>query len=473
MVRRTVEDRGAAYVISDDDALAPELRWWAVLRARVIDEITGKAPGVPLRLRTTTRGCTPRVDSDGNCGLVARASDVVAELTTPGALTAEVSAPGFLARSLTAAIDAARRQLPGGAATGDPRLVVTPPDSTPRTQFTPGRGVALARQSPTTAEEFNLVGLPVVPPLANEVPLAEPARGPQAAATRVAGVPIVLADQPLHRDSTASLRGRVRRQATPGAAPMAAPAAEFGITGVWWTQPEVRANSAPPHAPNIVSTSAPLAFDHPAMTSVEHCTLAPDLTGRRLVTPVARGGSEILVSPWNALNTAGGDVLQVELDNSKERELVVLGAFAPPALPANPARIPLRTPLAFAHAASTPAVLVTVSVTSPLTLEREAQSGDTVLFATSLAGVASSAVLRIAPGAASEELRFVRRVPTFEGGAFAHPPAVQSDGTFRFPAIGRIAQLRLRVAHTGQIPEQIDVALEYGGDNTQEILLKP
>jgi hypothetical protein len=152
---------------------------------------------------------------------------------------------------------------------------------------------------------------------------------------------------------------------------------------------------------------------------------------------------------------------------------VVLGAFTPPPLPANPARIPLRTPAAFTHSTGCPAVLMTVAAVGATTLEREVQRGDEVLFATSLAGIPSVAALRIAPGTASEELRFVRRVPTFAAGVFTHPPAVQSDGTFQFPVLGRLAQLRLRVAHAGQTPEQIDLALEYGGDNTQDILLKP
>ncbi len=473
MTRRTIEHFGTEYVISDDDALAPELRWWAVLRTRVVDEITGNPPRVPLRLRTTTRGCTPRTDGDGNCGLVARPADVAAQLTTPGALTAEVIAPGFLPRSLTAAIDAARRRLPGGAATGDPQLLVTPPDPAPRLQFTPGRAVAVARQAPTGAEEFNLVAMPVAPPAPNQVPLVTPVRGAQAPNTRVAGLPIVLADQTLHRESTATLRGRVLRQAAPGAAPTPAPAAEFGITGVWWTQPEVRANSSPPHAPNMLSTAAPLAFDHLAPTTLEQCTLTPDATPRQLVQSVARGAREILVSPWNAFNVAGGDVVQLERANSHERELVVLDAFTPPALPANPARIPVRTPLAFPHSSGCAAVLMTVAAVGATTLEREVQRGDAVLFATSLAGIPSVAALRIAPGTASEELRFVRRVPTFAGGVFTHPPAVHSDGSFLFPALGRLAQLRLRVAHAGQTSEQIDLALEYGGDNTQEILLKP
>lgn len=473
MARRIVQDRSIEYGIVDDDALSPRMRWWAVLRTRVIDEITGKPPRVPLRLRTTTRNCMPRVDGDGNCGLVARAADVSAELTTPGALTAEIFAPGFLPRSLTAAIDAARHQLPAGAAPGDPLLIITPPDPAPRAQFTPGRGVALARQSPAAAEEFNLVGLPAMAPAANQVPLAQPVAGAQAANTRVAGVPIVLGDQPLHRDAAAVLRGRVARQAAPGAAPMPAPAADFGITGVWWTQPEVRANSAPPHAPNIASTAAALAFDHAAATSLEHCALAPDVVQRQVVMSADPGAREILVSPWSALNPLGGDVLQLERANSNERELVVLGAFTPPTHAVNPARVTLRTPLAFAHAAASPAVLMTVSVAGASTLEREAQRGDTVLFVTSLATVPSVAVLRIAPGTAVEELRFVRRMPTFAAGVFTHSPAVQSDGTFQFPALGRIAQLRLRVAHAGQTAEQIDLALDYGGDNTVEILLKP
>jgi hypothetical protein len=479
MTRRLVTHGGADYLVNEDDALPPACGWWALIRARVVDEITGEPPRAPLTVSTTTANCTPRVDGDGNCGLVGRPADVGAALTTPGALTAEIRANGFLPRSLTAAIDAARRRLsPAGAAVGDVLLQVTPPDPVPaspgqRVQFRPGRGVILARTLPPGPEEFALVATPLAAPASNEVPLTLAVQAARPVNTRLAGVPLVLPDQPLHRAQAAALRGRVIRQAAAGASPVPAPAAVLDVMGLWWTLPEVRANSLPPHAPNVVSVDRELTFEHPAGASLEYCTLMPDMVVRTLAFDAYRGASELRVANWAGLNPAGGSVLQLGADNSAQRELVVTSAFAPPTLPASPARIPLGTPLSSGHAVGTPAMLVTVTSAAATTLEREAQPGDRVVFGVNLAGVPANGALRIAAGTVAEELCFVRRLPTLIGPAVEFKVTVRADGTFEFPALARIAQLRIRATHPGQTDAEHDLALDYGGDNTLEILLKP
>jgi hypothetical protein len=461
------------YVVSDDDAVPGERNWWAIMRARVVDELTEVPPLAPLRLTTTTPRCTPRIGSDGICGLVARPVDVASALTTPGALTAEVSADGYLPRSLTDAIDAARRQIqPPGAAIGDDTLIVAPPDPAPRAQFLPGRGVLLARPMPPQAEQFTTARQPLGAVPANQVPLADRIAAARPSGTRLAGVPIVPPTQALHRRGLAVVRTRVRREPVPGASPIPAPGANVGLIGVWWSYPEVRANSGPPHAPNFVSFAAPLAFDHDTGVAVERCTLAPDATVRRLQAGVQRDGVELLLS-WAGLNSAGGDVLQIEPENSGERELVVTAAFTPPTNPEIPALLRLRTPLAFPHRAQTQVVLMNVAAVALGTIEREAQRGDCVLFANTLAGVATDAVLRVAHATPHAELRFVRRVPIFAAGAFSHTVVIQADGSFDFPRLARIAQMRLHAEHAGQTSQQIDVALDYVSDNLLEILFKP
>src|SRR5688572_32148129 len=100
MARRTVTAAGREYIISDDDSARPEQLWWAVLRTRVVDEISGRAPAGGVRITTSTPLCVPRVGADGIVGLAARLRDVSTALVTPGALTADVSVPGYLPRSL-------------------------------------------------------------------------------------------------------------------------------------------------------------------------------------------------------------------------------------------------------------------------------------------------------------------------------------------------------------------------------------
>lgn len=473
MARRTVTVDGNAVIINDDDALAPERAWWAVVRARAVDEITAAPPLAAMRVTTTHPYCNGRVSRDGYLGLVARPVDVASALVRPGALDATLEADGYLPRSLNAAIDAARRALqPVGANAGDTEIRVAPPDPAPRAQFMGGRGVMLERALATDDEEFVLVRDAAAPP-ADQVPLAAPLRGAHPVGARVAGVPIVLAEQTLHRAATARVRAQVLRQPAANAAAIAAPAADVGIVGAWWNIPEVRANSAPPHAVSFVSLQAPLAFDHAAGEAVERCTLIPDATLRSLSAVAPRGAREIWVANWTGLAAAGGEVLRLENGNSTERELVVVEGFVPPGNAVTPARLRLRSPVNFPHAESAGVTRMTVVAVPAGTVEREAQTGDAVLFTTDLTAVATMAVLRIAAASQREELRFIRRFPGFAAGAYSHGVPIAADGTFELPALGRLAQIRVRVAHAGQTDEQLDVALDYGGDQTLQIMLKP
>src|SRR2546425_8479774 len=122
---RTLRHGLIDYLVADDDPQPYDARWWAVLRTRVVDELTGEPPLNRIAIRTTTRGCVPRVGDDGLCGLVARPGAVAAQMLAAGKLTAEIEADGYLTRSLTAAIDAARRTT-SSAAQGDTQLTVVP-----------------------------------------------------------------------------------------------------------------------------------------------------------------------------------------------------------------------------------------------------------------------------------------------------------------------------------------------------------
>ncbi|MEO8654583.1 MAG: hypothetical protein ABI409_10715, partial [Ramlibacter sp.] len=174
MARRQVALDAALVWIADDDRPLPELGWWAVLRARVVDEITGAPPNVPMRVATDTAACRPRMAPDGVCGLVARPRDAATALTVPGALRATVHVDGYLPQVLDGAIDRARRLLPGGSAAGATSLVVAPADTAARPQFRPGRGVMLQRDVPTGSEQFTLQADPASPPPLNQVPLLDP-----------------------------------------------------------------------------------------------------------------------------------------------------------------------------------------------------------------------------------------------------------------------------------------------------------
>ncbi|MCK7495865.1 MAG: hypothetical protein MZW92_36545 [Comamonadaceae bacterium] len=474
MARRSVEVAGRSVRIADDDPAPAELGWWAVLRTRVVDEVTGEPPRAVPRLRSDTPRCTPRVGDDGICGLVARPRDASTALVTPGALRATVEVDGYLPQVLDAAIDAARRQLPGGAGAGATLLTIAPPEPAARPQFQPGRGVMLERAAPGDAEQFALHADLAAPPVANQVPLATAVAPARAAGARLAGVPIVLADQRLHRAAPARIRGRALRQPAPGSAPVAAPGARLGIAGVWWTAAEVAANSVPPHPARIVGFEAPLAFAHAAGATLQRATLAPDGVGRQLRARAAAGAALIEVQPWNGLNPAGGDVLQLEADNSAERELVISAGFDAGIDPVTPARLRPRTPLAFPHAAPAPVVRAALGLAALGTTEREAVAGDRVLFASTLATATTNDLWRIGGAAATAELRFVTCVPTHDGAAFEHQTAIAADGSFVLPPIARIAQAQFFVEHPGHpVQQPVDFAPEPGEANVLQLLVTP
>lgn len=458
MARRTVTASGRQYRIADDDALRPEQLWWAVLRTRVVDELTGKPPRSGIRITTTTPRCVPRVGADGIVGLAARPRDVSTALVTPGALTAEVSVPGYLPRSLDSAIDAARRMLPGGAALGDTSLTVVPNEVPPREQFIPGRGVMIEREVTTDPEQFSLVA-DVPPPAPAIIPITDPVRPGRTGVREAAGVPIVLPDQPLHLAAVAVLRGRATR---PGG--LNGALASIGIGGLWWTQDEVVAQSNPLHPAQLASFAAPLAFDHAEGAPVSRCTLAAaDAITHRLDARASLGARELHIRPWGSLNPSGNDVLEIEPVGSPERELVITDGFDAPSDPSSPAVVRLRTPLAFSHGAAAPAFRRSVTAAAAGSAAREVQRGDRVLFMT--AALAAHSVIRLDAGTPRDELRFARSLPTLAAGVI-----VASDGSFEFPPLARVAKVRVRARYDAdpEIPVT-DVALEYGGDNTVHI----
>jgi len=218
MARRTVIYGATTYTIADDDPAPGDLLPWAVLRTRAIDELTLAAPRAPITLTSTLRGARTRVGDDGFCGLVARPRDVSSALVTPNAFTARITAPGYLPRDLTPAIELARRTLNTPAA-GVSVLDVLPPDPVPRLQFTAGRGTVIERTAIPDPDQFATVAATLAPPLATDVPLDDLVAPARPAGARVSGVPMALPDQPLHRDGSLRIRGRVQLRTAPSAPP--------------------------------------------------------------------------------------------------------------------------------------------------------------------------------------------------------------------------------------------------------------
>jgi len=68
MTRQVVNVNGRDYLFSPDDGMPVALRSWAMVKARVVDEITGRPPRGDVRLSVTQRRLVAKVASDGLLG---------------------------------------------------------------------------------------------------------------------------------------------------------------------------------------------------------------------------------------------------------------------------------------------------------------------------------------------------------------------------------------------------------------------
>jgi hypothetical protein len=470
MARRTVQHAGIRYTIADDDPAAIDLLPWAVLRTRVVDELTLAAPHVAIALTSTLRGARPRVADGGVCGLVARPRDVAPALVTPNGFTAQVTAAGYLPRDLTPAIELARRTLNTTAAAGVSTLDIVPGDPAPRAQFTPGRGVVLERPAAADEEQFTTVAVTAVPPPATDAPLAEPVGALRPGGSHVSGLPMALPDQPLHRDAMLRLRGRVQLRTGPTAI-VPAIGARVGILGIWWNYPS--SVTGVPLAPDVCSVEPTLRLAHPAGATVHTCALNPLGAPRvlRHATPLESG--EVVVAPNNLLNPLGGDLLQVGDPLTGDDEVIVTDGFDATADPAAAVRVRLRTPAGRLHRAGEPVQVVQAVAVAPVAaVSRESLPGDPVLFApglTLLPTISTIIVEHLTPRAVFYRATQVPSTP--DGIVFNHQILPDATGRFEWPPLARIAQIRVVASLPPHAPVQFDAALDYGGDAPLAIVL--
>lgn len=489
MPRRTVTIDSRAQVIADDDPLRPALWQWAVLRTRAIDELTGQPPRVSVRVVTAPTDSpllarmTPRAVEGGLCGLVARIDDAAVALTRSGAFGARIEAAGYLPHDLTPAIDAARRSLAALSPVGTNPLQVAPPDPLPpagdvRAQFRAGRGVVIERAAVGQDEQTSVVA-DALPAAATDVPIAPSLRTTRAAGIRVAGVPMHLADQPLHRAAVIHLRGQVQ-QRLPGPPPALVPAvgAQLGILGYWRTYPSTINGASLPV--DFCSITPPLPLAHATGVAVQGCTLAPLGPARRLAQVAAAGSRELWVQPHTLLNPAGGDLLQLQADASPECEWVTSLGFTPPPDPLAPARVRLAHATAHLHRTGTRVQRVAAGgLVGAGSLVREAQAGDPVLFASALGALPANGRLAVAHGTPRASYhRFTQQpravalpLPAVNQFVLTHAVVADAEGRFEWPPLARVAQIEIAVMHAGLSIAPRRFALAYESANPLSILV--
>jgi hypothetical protein len=477
--RRHVLDGPVDYTIADDDPPRRELLPWAVLRTRVLDELTLQPPLVPIALTssiapgggspTAAVSSTARVADGGYCGVVARPRDAAYALVTPGAFRARVTAPGYLPRDLTPAIDAARRALSQLELAGTQQLHVNPPEPAPRAQFRAGRGVMIARSAPLSGDEFTTVDQ-TPPPAPDVVPVSDGLAAPRLPGTRLAGVPLTLPDQYLHRDNALRLRGRIQVRVNPTTLAPAA-GANIGLRGIWFDYPS--STTTAPQAADLCAIQPSARASHPAAAPIASVDLNPGGPLRRTLAIALADAAEIVVAPTNGLNPLGGDVLTIEDPLSGEFEAVVTAGFDPIAGPTAPARIRLRTPLGFLHRPGAPVQVAAPAATVPAhasAIARDVLAGDAVLFGAGLPAFPQTSVILVDAGTARAAYYRATQYPAENGGVFSNQIALDATGRFVWPPLARVAQVRL-YAELGGLHQQRDVALDYSGDIPIAIVL--
>jgi hypothetical protein len=311
------------------------------------------------------------------------------------------------------------------------------------------------------------VRLTAPPPPLGTLPLAQPLMEAHAALRRVAGVPLLLPDRPLHRASVARIRGRIQRRLPgPGGVLVPATAASIGIRGTWQTYPAT--TSSPPAPVDFCALSPPLRFDHEVGAAVEQATVSP--VGALFVSmePMQQGAREMMVAPNSGLAPGGGDRLQIEDPTSAEHEILVSDGFDAVTDPSAPVRMRLLAPAMSLHRRGAIVQRLTAGGFASLgTIVREAQAGDAVVFTSNLPALApATATIVIARATPRESWHTATQLPTTPNDAtFLHSVAIEPDGGFDWPPIARIAQVRVRALHPGYVPLEVDYALDYGGDN--------
>jgi hypothetical protein len=196
MGRRVVSVESRAVLFSGDEQPPLGDRFWAVTRARVIDELTGAPPTSALTLTTITPGLTPRITPDGLCGVTGIPSNVFPRLALQNyGVRMVIGAAGYVARERDIQVP----QTPGFPTLfQSPPLVDIPLHREPTVIH--GRTVRATgtTTSPLTGAIVSITGIWRTPPSATASVPASPAN-------------IVSLAPPLYADR-AAVTGRLRRR---------------------------------------------------------------------------------------------------------------------------------------------------------------------------------------------------------------------------------------------------------------------
>ena len=105
MAVRVIQANGRQYLFSPDDALPLAARYWALVRARLLNDVTLEPVTGDIRLESDLEMTVPRIADDGVVGLVAVPKDIFPVLAGRNyTLHLTIHATGYLSQTIAAVI---------------------------------------------------------------------------------------------------------------------------------------------------------------------------------------------------------------------------------------------------------------------------------------------------------------------------------------------------------------------------------
>jgi hypothetical protein len=422
------------------------MRFWGLVRARVVDELTGQPPLSPITVRADLRGCTSRVLTDGVVGLVGMPRHAYPSVAAANyGFDAVIAADGYFERTV-------RITLPT-----DPRTVVAPSpnvgdeiitlDAVAR--LSAGETVIIGAAGPSmAAAQIRALG-----PGANQIRVAPPVAFAYGPGDPV--VPVVpddfatadLGDLYVHRRPV-TIAGRTWLATGGVTSPIGGVAVT--LTGVWRQSPPANVTVAASPA-NLVSVQPALYFDRTPSATLRRREVAIVTGDMALGHDCAAGTSVVRLE--HPVSLAVTDLVQIDALDADRVEHIPIQHVAPGATPAHPVQITLAMPLATAHrrgSIARKATLQASGATNPFdqdltALDPDASVGDVCVLLNSRQDLdqpgPQAFVAEIGGGPVAEYHRFSTFSTTSD-----------ATGAFRLPPLSRIAQVEITADRGGGNP---------------------
>jgi hypothetical protein len=422
-------------------------RLWALVRARVIDELTRRPPSSSVRLDSDARSTTARVSSDGLVGLVGVPREVFPALALKNYIVSlSIRSAGYIPLQAAVAIPNDQRTIAPPA----PPLNATVITLDTASRLSVGETLLIGPTGPTMATvTINALGpgpdqVTVEPGLSHPYAIGDPVVPivPDDFAAASAG------DFALHREPIV-ISGRVVQVVSGATIPLAG--ATIQVVGIWRTPPPANMVVAP-DPPNLVSLHPPLYSDRAVGAGGLSRRNLPAVPGdiRYLLDDVTEGTNLVRVS--NRLNLASGDILLIDAQRPDVSEYIAISTIEGSSSATQPATVTLDYPLAYPHRKN--ALTPKINPQPPGTqkqVTQEALAGDTCVFLNTMSALTSGSQVRVFGGLNPDEYHKLSLFSAIS----------DAEGYYRLPPMSRVAQLNIRAEKTALTPVEIEFRPDY------------